>query len=101
MHDERNDITTDFSPGKMLCESELENITDERLVQVYANIPSALCSIEKNQAFLFTVLKRMDENLILLSSNVDRLMAASAGLAAQAVSQVQWSFPRFTGEGDQ
>ena len=101
VHDERNDITTDFSPGRMLCESELENITDERLVQVYANIPSALCSIEKNQAFLFTVLKRMDENLILLSSNVDRLMAASAGLAAQAVSQVQCSFPRFTGEGYQ
>jgi hypothetical protein len=101
VHDERNDITTDFSPGKMLCESELENITDERLVQVYANIPSALCSIERNQAFLFTVLKKMDENLILLSSNVDKLMAASVSLTAQAMSQVQCGFPKFTGEGYQ
>lgn len=101
VHDERNDITTDFSPGKMLCESELENISDERLVQVYANIPSALCAIERNQAFLFTVLKKMDENLILLSSNVDKLMAASVSLTAQAMSQVQCSFPKFTGEGYQ
>lgn len=101
VHDERNDITTDFSPGKMLCESELENISDERLVQVYANIPSALCAIERNQAFLFTVLKKMDENLILLSSNVDKLMAASVSLTAQAMSQVQCGFPKFTGEGYQ
>ena len=101
VHDERNDITTDFSPGRMLCESELENISDERLVQVYANIPSALCGIERNQVFLFSVLKKMDENLILLSSNVDKLMAASTGLAAQAVSQAQCTFPKFTGEGYQ
>ena len=101
VHDERNDVNTDFSPGKMLCESELENISDERLVQVYANIPSALCEIQKNQAFLFTVLKQMGENLVCLSSNVDKLTVISTGLAAQSVSQTQCSFPKFTGEGYQ
>ncbi len=101
VHDERNDISTDFSPGKMLCESELENISDERLVQVYANIPSALCEIQKNQAFLFTVLKQMGENLVFLSSNVDKLTAISTGLAAQSISQAQCTFPKFTGEGYQ
>lgn len=101
VHDARNDITTDFSPGKMLCESELEHISDERLVQIYANIPSTLMEIERNQVFLFSVLKQMGENLTLLSANVDKLTAVSTGMLTQAAAQVQHSFPRFTGEGYQ
>ncbi|MBR7152613.1 MAG: hypothetical protein IKD00_02575 [Candidatus Methanomethylophilaceae archaeon] len=48
---------------------------------MYANIPSALCEIQKNLAFLFTVLKQMGENLAFLSSNVDKLTATSTKLA--------------------
>lgn len=98
--DDGRDINSDFSPGKMLWESELEGISDDQLVEIYANMPSSILDLRRQHALMMVVLKEQGEMITSLASNVDRLTEVTVKIVTQQTAQAQFS-TKFTGEGYQ
>ena len=101
LHDDRNQISVDFSPGKMTCESEIEGGVDDEGLCFYANVPKHFQELKREHEVMKGFLKEQSEMMIDLSANVDMLLSITMKLTTQAAAQVQCSFPRFTGEGYQ
>ena len=101
VHDNRQQITVDFSPGTMECETEIENGIDDEGLEIYANLPEYVREMKAVHANQKEMLKEQAEMIGMLMSNVDSLITLSAKLTTQAAMQMQNLFPRFTGEGYQ
>lgn len=110
-HSEDSDIITDTSPG--YPETEMEGASDEELVEIYANMPSAIKEVRGQVASGSAEIERMKADLDGLMQVVDMQSAVLGKLAGNVTvlaesitrfnsmeaSDLAKRMPRFTGEG--
>ena len=114
-NDESDDIIVDKSPG--VPETEMEDDSDEELVRIYANMPSAIKAVGEAAAgasakadsmlsevvSLRQVVVAQSEVIAMLMGNVTALAEVQAKFATMSASQVQCqirdAFSSFDGRG--
>ena len=112
-HDEGQEITSDTSPDYL--ETEMENVTDEELVEIYADMPSAIqqvrrqvtsgsIDIESMKAEILglkEVVEIQGEVIRGLAGNVTGLTEIATRFTTMEASALGKRFSDFTGEGYQ
>jgi len=115
VHDERKDITTDFSPARMVCETELEHPRNDQEIIDYSDLPTAVAEVREGNRRnseeielmkaeligLKEVIHTQGEVILDLTGNVTRLTQAVTELTTLQTMMVADRFPKFTGEGYQ
>lgn len=110
-HDEGQDIVSDTSPNYL--ETELEDASDEELVEIYADMPSAIAEAKREGLAAREDIERMKQELVGLKEVVDLQTGVIKGLAGNVTllsetmvkfltveaSSMKRSFGLFTGEG--
>jgi hypothetical protein len=112
-HDEGQDITSDTSPDYL--ETEMENATDEELVEIYAAMPTAIAKVRDGVSANSDEITVMKGELVGLKdvvgmqgdvirsmvSNLSELTKGMAHVSALETSAMTKRFSQFTGEGYQ
>ena len=112
-HDEGQDITSDTSPDYL--ETEIENATDEELVEIYASMPTAIAKVRQGVSANSEEITVMKGELIGLKevvemqgdvirsmvSNLSELTKGMAHISTLETSAITKRFTQFTGEGYQ
>lgn len=112
-HDEGQNITSDTSPDYL--ETEMEDVTDEELIEIYADMPSALKDVRRQVATGSMDIESMKADILglkevveiqstvikNLAGNVTGLTEIAARVTTMEISAVNRRFTDFTGEGYQ
>ena len=108
---EGQDVTSDTSPGYL--ETEIEDASDEKLVEIYANMPSAIRDVSDRVSAARTDLATMRADILALkeivhiqgevigsmAGNITGLASCMTRLTTMEASALEQRFSAFTGEG--